>query len=145
MPVLLKAGAPPVSINVVGLRERIRTIWELPGLRPGLTSNLHPSFSTANRYLVAGALLDRVPLLLERMPPRGSRVRRAEIVDGPVATSVDSWRFVAPRKWAVLDDSHDCIHDTISISSLAISGCVDLFPLPSSLHILHFDGKHALR
>ena len=29
-PLLLKAGALPVSINFVWLRQRIRTIWELP-------------------------------------------------------------------------------------------------------------------
>ena len=57
--------------------------------------------------------LDCVLLLLERISIE-SACRR--IVDGLVATpSVDSRRFVAPRKWAVPGDSHDSTVDLVFI------------------------------
>ena len=50
---------------------------------------------------------------MERISRKGSRER---IVDGLVATpSVDSWRLVVPRKWAVPRDSHDSLLDLVFI------------------------------
>jgi hypothetical protein len=58
--------------------------------------------------------LDCVVLLLEHISLEGSCER---IVDGLVAaSSVNSKRSVAPRKWAVLSDSHDSVVDLVLIS-----------------------------
>ena len=54
--------------------------------------------------------LDCIVLLLERIPLKDSR--HGEIVEGLVAgSSLSPWRFVAPRKWAVLGGSHGRILD----------------------------------
>jgi hypothetical protein len=77
------------------------------------------TLTSADRYnwLPRGRChLDSVVLLLECFSLQGSCPPRTRIVDRLVATStIDSWRLVAPRKWAVLGDSHDCILDVVFI------------------------------
>ena len=58
--------------------------------------------------------LERDVLLLERISLEDSRL--GGIVEGVVeVSSFDSWRFVVPRKWAVLGDSHGRILDLVFI------------------------------
>ena len=113
----LTVGAPPVSINVVLLRQRIRTLWEFPGLGGGnaLTSNCFALFIMCSHHRVPCGRhhLECVVLLLERISHESPCGR---IVDDLVATSsVDSVRFVVPRKWAVPGDSHDRVLDVVFI------------------------------
>lgn len=82
---LLEAGAPPVSTNVVWLRQRIRALWELPNSRADINLLLFSLLCSHHRVPHNRRHLDRVVLRLERISLEGPR--REGIVDGLVATS----------------------------------------------------------
>jgi len=86
----------------------------ITGLRADVNLLLFSSLRSHHRVPRRRRHLDCVVFHLERISREGTR--REGIVDGLVATSsVDPWRFVVPRPWAVPCDSHDCILDVVFI------------------------------
>lgn len=98
------SSTDPHTLGITGGRGRRADVNLLPF---SLHMRRHHRVSCGRRHL------DSVLLLMERISLEGPR---QGIVDGLVAApSVNSWRFVAPRKWAVPGHSHDCILDLVLV------------------------------